>query len=887
MDFDNLFGRSLMGVFVIRNGKILYCNQHISAIFGYSRQELSDSEKILENIFNENFTRFKDQVNSVLSEQVDAVHTEFRCVTKNGDKVWGEICISLVDYQESRAILCLFHDITASRKLATLIVHEKYLSDTIINGLPGIFYVADKNDQLLRWNKNLENLTGCTGEELYQKHTTDFVAASDLELVRRKKYNAFKTGKESGEVKIITKQKQTVIYFLTIQPITYNDQECVLCIGVDLTDKKKAEQELVKKNWEINERVKELRLLYKISRLVKHNHYSLEWLLEQCVQFIPAAYQYPEITCARIKFGDKEFSSRGFMETVWKQESPLYLKGEEAGKITVCYTEQRPAMSEGPFLAEERALITTISEIVANAIETTIADKEVLKLSRLYQFTSAINEMTLRTKNRSDLFSEACRIAVRKGRFRMAWMGVYNALDNTVTPIAYAGYDGGYLKNITISLNDDLAPGPIKKSFSTRTYYYCNDIANDPIFLPWREHALEKGFRSSIYLPVVVNNQVECFYILYMPEPFFFNESEIKMLKDVTDNIAFAMDKLRLEELQIQAEEELRESEEKFRKLVEETLAGVFIIQDNRFIYTNPQLENILGYNREQLTREISFEKLIHKDDLGRFKESLAQNEKNKNTSENHQFRAIRSDGALLYLEIIASPINFQGKGAIIGTIVDNTKQAEEQNRISLAVTEAQEEERLQISMELHDNVKQIMTASLLNVDFIRMNLNNEKMVNEIITKVKGFITEAINELRRISHQLTPGIDSTLSLEDRIVTLVEIMNIYNKLAVSYKFKGIEGDIDHKIQLVLYRILQEQLSNVLKHANATSLMITIQHKGHQIMMSVKDNGKGFDPAEKKQGIGLENIKRRVELQNGSMYINTAPGKGCDLVVQIPI
>jgi signal transduction histidine kinase len=241
----------------------------------------------------------------------------------------------------------------------------------------------------------------------------------------------------------------------------------------------------------------------------------------------------------------------------------------------------------------------------------------------------------------------------------------------------------------------------------------------------------------------------------------------------------------------------------------------------------------------------------------------------------------------LLQIEVIASTISYKGKPAIIGTIIDVTEQVEAQKRIDKAVTDAQENERQQISMELHDNVKQMMAASLLNIDFLKMIIKHEDTTVPIISNVKNYMREAIEELRRISHRLAPSIDEKVSLEEKIKTVVNTMNVSKDLTVQYHFQRFEEIIKADVQLAMFRILQEQFSNIVKYANASLVDITVQKRNGDIFMSIADNGIGFDAGVRSKGLGLENIKRRVQVFNGQFTIQSSPGNGCRLDVEIPV
>jgi len=331
----------------------------------------------------------------------------------------------------------------------------------------------------------------------------------------------------------------------------------------------------------------------------------------------------------------------------------------------------------------------------------------------------------------------------------------------------------------------------------------------------------------------------------------------------------------------------IMESEEKFRKLVEETMVGVFILQDSRFVYVNPQFEKISGYAKTDLVNEISYEQLIHKDDLEKIKKSYLPGIDKEKRSDHYTLRGIRKNGTILQIEIIISPISYEGKPADIGTIIDITEKAEEEKRINKAVTDAQEKERQQISMELHDNVKQMMAATLLNIDFIKMIIKDDKNAAPVINNIRNYTRDAIEELRRISHQLAPLTDASISLEEKIKTVVDTMNVSKDIAISYHFDEFGEELKVDVQLAMYRIVQEQFTNILKHSNASLVDITVQRRNGDICMSIEDNGVGFDTHKIKNGIGLENIKRRVQVLNGNFSIQTMPGDGCTLYVELPV
>lgn len=516
-------------------------------------------------------------------------------------------------------------------------------------------------------------------------------------------------------------------------------------------------------------------------------------------------------------------------------------------------------------------------------------EEEILHLSRLYQFTSQINESMLKQVTDDGIFREACRLAVDQGKFRMAWVATINEEGNSIAPYAWAGYEKGYLKETKITAFTDgvTSNGPVGRAVTTKKIQISNNIALDETMLPWKEEALKREYHSIIAMPVLVHSKLVAVYTLYMSEINFFNEEEIKLLQSVTNNIAYALDKNRIRELRRKAKIELEESENKFRTLVEQSLVGVYILQRTKFVYVNPGFESIMGYAKGELLNNIRFESLVYEDDIEMVRKNYLSRVSGEEPSSRYMFRAVKADGSIIYVEAFVSRIIYMNSVAVIGIAVDITDRVEEEIRIGRAVNEAQENERMQIGMELHDNVKQILAASLMNLDFIKANLKEEKIVTETLDNLKSYTKEAIDELRRLSHQLAPSINTKETLEEKIQKLVDTMNKNEQLKTFVHVDKFNEILHIDIQVAIYRILQEQMSNILKYAKAATILVNIKKRENNILLIIKDDGEGFDISNQKDGIGLENIKRRVKILGGSVKIISSHGNGCEVNAQIPL
>jgi hypothetical protein len=139
------------------------------------------------------------------------------------------------------------------------------------------------------------------------------------------------------------------------------------------------EEELEQVSHRLRERIKELNCLYDISGFGASTDFSLDAILQAVIDFIPPAFQYPEITCARIIFDRYEFTTENFIDTRWKLAHEITVNNERIGTLEVCYLEEKPALYEGPFLKEAKNLIGAIAESVAKIVEREWAEAEIRK----------------------------------------------------------------------------------------------------------------------------------------------------------------------------------------------------------------------------------------------------------------------------------------------------------------------------------------------------------------------------------------------------------------------------------------------------------------------------------------------------------------------------
>jgi PAS domain S-box-containing protein len=219
----------------------------------------------------------------------------------------------------------------------------------------------------------------------------------------------------------------------------------------------------------------------------------------------------------------------------------------------------------------------------------------------------------------------------------------------------------------------------------------------------------------------------------------------------------------------------------------------------------------------------------------------------------------------------------------LLKRLADQEKQKRKQ--LIAAVLQAQEKERSEIAHELHDNINQILTTCKLLLEQ-EVYLGNH---SPLVSNTFKHIQTAIQEIRNLSHSLNPADLKDINFEGAVRELTHKVKLTRKFDIALTFNGGDyiHEVDAAIAVSLYRIIQEQLTNIIKHADATTIDIVVEATANSIDLEVMDNGKGYQVKSVKKGLGLKSIYSRAELHNGKVYISSAPGEGCTLSVCIPL
>jgi len=342
------------------------------------------------------------------------------------------------------------------------------------------------------------------------------------------------------------------------------------------------------------------------------------------------------------------------------------------------------------------------------------------------------------------------------------------------------------------------------------------------------------------------------------------------------------------------AELHLTKSKRLYQNLIE-SIPGVYWITDikkNKIIYVSPSYESIVGRSSEDLyNKKTEFLQCIHPEDRA----GLISSYKGREGKMNSSYRIIKPGGEIRWVIAKSSISIEEGLAIEYGYAQDVTDQkinekklrdSQERNErqiieITLA---AQEKERNFLGKELHDNINQILATVKMYLGLVGKESFNDA---ELIAKSQEYTVMAMEEIKKLAYSLVDPYMENKNLLDVIEDLTIRMNINKSMQFRFLNDLQPGVILHqKVELMIYRIIQEQVNNILKYAKATETVIHLLGKEGRIYLIISDNGCGFDTNIKARGIGLLNIKNRVEHYSGKMNIVSAPGNGCVLEISFP-
>jgi PAS domain S-box-containing protein len=694
------------------DGNLIDANAAMCKMFGFTKDELLHM-RISQLIDHEQLKRQPIRFDLLaIGQHIFSHRTMYH---KNGTAVHVEANVK--KFGEG-LVMAIIRDLTQRRIIEENLQRSEKNLRHVLSSSAENFYMIDRNYRITLINEAAErNL-----QKAWRKQVTlgmnilELVPESTTEPVKDSFDKALAGEKIAYELNIrLTGLPEWVL--VNFIPVT-NDDGTVIGVYVstkDITEAKRIETEKEGILYKLNERVKELTTLYKFSQVLQNDTGTLPSVMQKLVDLLPAGWQYPGITAARIVLGEQEARTANYSAAVHKQTAHSLTSDGTDATIEVVYLEARPTESEDAFFAEERFLINMIADMFCVYLNRK-EEAESLKKSQA---------------NLNTIFDSTDTI--------------YVLLDS---------------------------------SFQIMSY-------NKPAI----EFAT-KELRHSI--------QITDTFMEYFP-----HERQAPLLGQL-----------------------------------KKALSGSYVNYETAY----PQPDGSFNWYDVRI------------------------------------FPIAGGDGQLF--GIMMAALDITEKKLLEQELLD--QKVQEQKKITRAMIKAQEKERNRIGQELHDNVNQILVGTKM---FLTSAGKKDAKVLELIKYPLELIDSTIREIRSLSTtQVTPL--RNIHLQELIQSLLNDLVKNTPVVTDFSYTIPSDLLDDDLKLNIYRIVQEQINNIIKHAHPKNVHITVAAADDSINIIVTDDGKGFDTAKKRKGIGISNMINRVESFNGQVSIESSPGKGCRIDIHIP-
>ena len=425
---------------------------------------------------------------------------------------------------------------------------------------------------------------------------------------------------------------------------------------------------------------------------------------------------------------------------------------------------------------------------------------------------------------------------------------------------------------------------------------FIEDASHDPRLT--REVVREENIRSQLIVPVRSRDRVVGTLCVATHELREFPADEIELLTTISNGIGIAIENARLYDEQRTVMDQLRRSEEHYRRLFETAHDAIWEHDlEGNILTANGATEMLTGYSVEELSC-MNVKDFLSPEGLRVAREMRQRLIQGQIIPQPYEQRLFRRDGTEATIKLTTNLVWSDGTPKTFQNIardITEEKRREENLRFYVQqITKAQEDERLRIARELHDSTAQSLIALLHQLE----NLLHDKLKLSVgeareLWAFHAQIRDILQEVRCLSRDLRPSILDDVGLLPALHWAIRQLKAEYGIEASLQVQGAERRFSLEVELLLFRLVQEALRNIGKHSHASNAEVFIRFEEGKTIVTIKDNGIGFQPPEKisdlsRSGkLGLVGMQERVRLLDGSLEVQSEAGKGTSVIIEAPI
>jgi PAS domain S-box-containing protein len=675
-----------------------------------------------------------------------------------------------------------------------------------------------------------------------------------------------------------------------------------------LVERKLAEEALRESETALQERIKELNCLYGISALSELPGITLDEILKRTVMLIPPAWQFPEITAARIVLDGQSFQTENFRETSWMQSSDIVANGKPVGQVEVCYLEERMASKGGPFLIEERSLLNAIAEHLGGIVERKLAEEE-LGLYRDH-LAGLVKERTATLAKVNERLTHEIEVRKKAEQALLeSQQMLQSVLDTIPVRVFWKDLDSNYLGcNRPFALDAALqSPEEI--------------VGRNDFEMGWAEQAelyrsddrfvLKTGSPKLGYEEPQTTPDGRRIWLRTNKVPLLDTEGRIRGVLGTYEDITGSK----------RMEEALRTSGIKYRIVADNTYDWEYWTSpDGRFLYTSPSCQRVTGYAASEFEMDPELlARIVHPDDLAQFKAHVTQGEASSEPL-GLEFRIVHRDGTMRWIGHLCQPVFdaegfflgrqpvFDAEGFFLGRRGSNRDITDRKNA-EKALQDSSQKLKLFAYSVAHD-----LKSPAIGIYGLakRLNKNYKAVLDERGRNYCDQILTASEHIAALVDKVNVYIatkETHLSIES-----INIAEIYRMLKEEFSARLDKRCIDWLVpettreikadRMSMIRAFRNFVDNSLKYGGErlSKIWTGYEESDDFHIFSFSDNGKGLEEKDSEKifgafqrnvtskgiegvGLGLTIVKEIAEQHGGKVWVEPRTNKGTTFYISI--
>ena len=421
------------------------------------------------------------------------------------------------------------------------------------------------------------------------------------------------------------------------------------------------------------------------------------------------------------------------------------------------------------------------------------------------------------------------------------------------------------------------------------------DTSHDPRLS--REEVRREGLYSQLIVPLRYKDMIIGSLCVAVRQPRQFQPEEIELQTTIGNAIGIAIENARLYGEQKRIAAELQASERRYRTIFESANDAILVHDlKGNILDANRACAQLTGYTLEEL-RHMNVSSFLLDDGMALARQVRDRLLRGEFVDMHYEQKSVRRDGTEAILKLSTNLITTDGKPTafqhIIRDVTEEKKLHENLRFYVQQVVRAQEEERKRIAREIHDDTAQDLGSLSREVDnFIRKKTYLSPSEIAFLTYLREQLNRSLQEIHRFSQNLRPSTIDDLGLLPTLRSLVKEMEAQDGIKAELKVLGIERRFTPEAELLIFRIVQEALSNVRRHAHASIAWVVMEFTEGETRLTISDNGRGLELPERiddlpRSGkLGLAGMQERARLLGGTLELQSTPGKGTTVIVEIP-